>query len=804
MWFIIYFAVVLAYLLLNQGGSIDLDRAPQWAFRAFAFGGLAIFSILGAKRIQSRFAGINLRGILPISLILLLISSNIVSIRPVETVEETMNILAYASLAFLCYVYIDSLKRLRQFIEVMLIAGFLIAFHGLFIFYGALWSRGETTPLSSLFYWHNPCAGFLLLIWPTMLAQFYSLRRGWHTFLVLYIFYITFTAFGLTLSRGGWISGFFPFLLIPFILSRKRLMVSWRPILLMVLYFLSAVPFVLKYRGQFFQPIIDRWNQMRWDDYSVIGRFEFWDIAWRVFLKNPLLGIGFNTFGYYYVHYQTDPQYYTKDPHSIYLRFLVEGGIIGAAVVIAILAIVVRLIVKTLKSGPGKMLTVYRVGLLAGIVGELGHMALDFDWTFPVIPMLLVCQIAVVARTFTYPKIEQELSIDEWEPDATQPAEKEDEPEREKRKGWFIRPVAIWIGVALILFFVNIMGYVSMMYYEKGKDLVDNQSRLAQDRAIAQMSQAEREMMRRSTQESPTFTQLRGQAQSEIIQEGMRYWQTSLKYNPWNWYPLKDLLAAHYYGALDLAQSGADLDLDRIVTPGLEYGYRLLRVTPHRPASYYFLGQLEILAGQLQDDESLKETGLAKLLHSIELDPQNIPKYYLGIAKYYTNAEEYTEALKYLEIIEEKFVPLDDYGEVNFSALKGKSLARYDWIDITETIREAWWYKADILIELDRKEESLLPLYNGLNTPVGGGEMAEDYYDLGLLQLPFALRIAEIAAEFEDWITVDRRAGQVIDIITERDMGGTAESRKAYDLYYEAQSHLKDETGDDEIIENIT
>jgi len=239
-WFIIYFAVILAYLLLNQGGSQDLDRAPQYAFRTFAFGGLVLFGILDRKRIQEKLGLVNLRAVLPIATGLIIISSNIVTIRPIETIEESMNILAYASIAFLCYAYIDSLKRLRQFIEVILVAGFLIAFWGLYIFYGALWGRGETTPLSSLFFWHNPCAGFLLLIWPVMLAQFYSVRKGWHTFLVLYIFYITFTAFGLTLSRGGWLSGLFPFFAIPFVLSRKKTMVSWRPIALIVLYFHSC------------------------------------------------------------------------------------------------------------------------------------------------------------------------------------------------------------------------------------------------------------------------------------------------------------------------------------------------------------------------------------------------------------------------------------------------------------------------------------------------------------------------------------------------------------------------------------
>ncbi|MCK4721571.1 hypothetical protein KAU08_12960, partial [bacterium] len=211
LWFVIYFAIVLAYLLLNQGGSIDLTRAPQWAFRAFAFGGLLIFSIIDAKRIRIGLRMINFRGIFPIALFIMLVVSNFVSLRHFETVEETMNILAYASIAFMAFIYIDSLKRLRQLLEIVMVAGFLIAFHGIFIFYGALWSGKGATPLSSLFYWHNPCAGFLLLVWPVMLAQFYSLRRGAQTFFILYFFYFTFTAFGLTLSRGGWLAGLIPF-----------------------------------------------------------------------------------------------------------------------------------------------------------------------------------------------------------------------------------------------------------------------------------------------------------------------------------------------------------------------------------------------------------------------------------------------------------------------------------------------------------------------------------------------------------------------------------------------------------------
>lgn len=791
LWFIIYFTIVLAYLLLYQGGSIDLTRAPQWAFRAFAFGGFIVFSILDQKRIHKALGLVNLRGILPIALFILLIISNIVTLRPFETVEETMNILSYAAIALLAYAYIDSLKRLRQLLEIVLVAGFLIAFHGLFIFYGALWSRGETTPLSSLFYWHNPCAGFLLLIWPVMLAQFYAIRRGWQTFFILYFFYFTFTAFGLTLSRGGWLAGLIPFFAIPFILSRKKTMVSWRPLLLVVLYFLSALPFVIHYRGRFFQPIIDRWNQMRPDDYSVVGRFEFWGISWRVFLEHPIFGIGFNSFGYYYVHFQTDPQYYTKDPHSIYLRFLVEGGIFGALVIISVLAIVWNLIIKTLRSANGKMITIYRVGLLGGIVGELAHMAIDFDWTFPVIPMLLLVQIAIVARTFSFKKADLELPVDKWEPDADDIAGETDSIESKPTAGWFLPVLPAWQILAGLLLIVNIFGYVSMNYYETGKNMIENQGYLAQSRADTEVNQSQREAVRGSTQEVPTFSEAYSSARSEIVQEGMRYWEKALVYNPWNWYPLKDLLSAHFFGSQDLVESGYTDRVQPIIEAGLEYGRRLLRITPYRPASYYYVGQIEILAGKLWGDDDLKAEGLIKTLHSIELDPKNIPRYYLGIAQYYRDEGDLDEALGYIETMEGLFVPLyEGTGDIDFGALKGKSLARHDWVDICETIREAWWLKADILIEQGRLEESLIPMYNGLNTPLGGGEMVQGVLDLDLLQAPFALRLAEVNAELEDWEQTYHYANRVIEILTEKELLGTEQSGHAYDMMYLAQSHL--------------
>lgn len=839
LWFIIYFGIVLAYLLLNQGGSLDLAKSPQWAFRAFAFGGLIIFGILDSKRIRENLSRINLFSVLPISLLIILVSSNIVSIRPFETVEETMNVLAYASLAFLTYIYIDNLQRLRQFVEVIIAAGFLIAFHGLYIFYGALWSRGETTPLSSLFYWHNPCAGFLLLTWPVMLAQFYSLRRGWHVFLILYMFFITFTAFGLTLSRGGWLAGMIPFLGIPFFLSRKKTMVGWRPIVLIVMYFLSAIPFVLKYRGRFFQPIIDRFNQIRWDDYSVVGRFEFWQIAVKVYKEHPIFGIGFNTFGYYYVHYQSNPQYYTKDPHSLVLQFLVEGGVFGVIFLISFLAIVFNLVSRTLKTGTGTMLAVYRVGLLMGIIGALFHNAIDFDWTFPVIQVLIVCELAVVARTFTFAKVEQELPITQWEPDLIKDAGEDSEQavglKKSPTRGFFIRRPWVWLTIALILFCMNIMGYVSMRYYEIGKDFVYNRAQMARDQAEEQMGQLEKEAVRSQTQEDQTFDDFFAEAFTELGQKGKQYWLRSLKYNPWNWYPLNDLMTRNYFVGSNMVDSGMNDDAIAALREGLSYSDRLLNITPHRAASRYYVGMSQITLARLTGDDPLKQKGLANILMSIELDPKNIPQYYLGIAQYYFDEGDFETSYGYLEKIEEIYVPKYDTGGIDFNGLKGKSGARLDWRTITETMRDAWALKATILLKQGRMEEALMALGNGLDTPMGTGEVEqaqttmqlsreeieqlnEEYGDdedaknekkrerqvdiyYKQIRLPFFLIIAEVEKETGDWVAVKQRASQAKAIIEDLKIDDFSEMDKLDALISEADSHLLDMQANDSTTE---
>ena len=56
-----------------------------------------------------------------------------------------------------------------------------------------------------------------------------------------------------------------------------------------------------------------------------LGRFMYYNQAWNIFMSNPLFGIGWGGFKYYYVNY-TDV--YTA-VHNVYLQLLCEIGIVG-------------------------------------------------------------------------------------------------------------------------------------------------------------------------------------------------------------------------------------------------------------------------------------------------------------------------------------------------------------------------------------------------------------------------------------------------------------------------------------------
>lgn len=100
---------------------------------------------------------------------------------------------------------------------------------------------------------------------------------------------------------------------------------------------IGTIGFALLYIAQFFVPsialVFERFSTIG-NDTESMTRFSMWALAWNLFRKNPIFGIGWNGYKYQFFQYLYDPKmraerYAYLNAHNVYLQLLAETGIIG-------------------------------------------------------------------------------------------------------------------------------------------------------------------------------------------------------------------------------------------------------------------------------------------------------------------------------------------------------------------------------------------------------------------------------------------------------------------------------------------
>jgi hypothetical protein len=107
-------------------------------------------------------------------------------------------------------------------------------------------------------------------------------------------------------------------------------------------------------------------------------RYQYWQAAVHAFQAKPLTGIGPGTFQFYWAQHGSISEH-ILNAHSLYLETLAETGVIGAALIVALLAtILLAGIVRALRSPPLERT------LLAGATAAFGAFcaAAVFDWVW--------------------------------------------------------------------------------------------------------------------------------------------------------------------------------------------------------------------------------------------------------------------------------------------------------------------------------------------------------------------------------------------------------------------------------------
>ena len=114
------------------------------------------------------------------------------------------------------------------------------------------------------------------------------------------------------------------------------------------------------------------------------GRLHFWSVAIRIFLEHPILGAGLDAFGVAFSKHDTWHGIFSvEQAHNEYLQILAETGIIGFACIAAFLYLLLKKGLKTVTSAGSGFRQNAAIGALAGCLGILIHSFFDFPLRTP-------------------------------------------------------------------------------------------------------------------------------------------------------------------------------------------------------------------------------------------------------------------------------------------------------------------------------------------------------------------------------------------------------------------------------------
>ena len=122
------------------------------------------------------------------------------------------------------------------------------------------------------------------------------------------------------------------------------------------------------------------------------NRYDYWRVAFEEFGDNPIRGAGSGAFRVDWLRERTvlDP---AKDAHSLYIETLGELGLVGAAILAALIVGLAVAAVRAFRRVP-----VQAAGAIAALSVFAVHAGLDWDWEMPAVSLVaLLCAGALIA-----------------------------------------------------------------------------------------------------------------------------------------------------------------------------------------------------------------------------------------------------------------------------------------------------------------------------------------------------------------------------------------------------------------------
>ncbi|PYR38988.1 MAG: hypothetical protein DMF89_27030 [Acidobacteria bacterium] len=269
-------------------------------------------------------------------------------------------------------------------------AASLVAIGGIEAALGLLWKAGDADPISGTYFNKNHFSGLLELTLP--LATMYaivlfrqpdrwtlSLPRAIAGSGLLALAVLMFVAISYSLSKAGFVSTLASLLAIALLAPGSTTSRGRRWLIIVGLLAVGAVVFV------FVPPdaLVRQFGNMATDDTGE-GRVPVARDTIRLIAAFPLFGSGLGTYYPAFLRYQTSAlDYAVTNAHNDYLQALAELGLVGAAILAALLGGSVINAWRAASSRPTRDVRFLGLGCLGSFTALLVHSAADFNLYVP-------------------------------------------------------------------------------------------------------------------------------------------------------------------------------------------------------------------------------------------------------------------------------------------------------------------------------------------------------------------------------------------------------------------------------------
>jgi len=405
-WPVWYLSLIIVASILLVGAWIRWFPLEQLST---AWLGLVALFMVGVPWLRRRFSADSPISLSPLAWLFIAVAvfgliSFVVSVHRGATLQELLKLTGLLGMFLFALRYAGSEDRLHTLSWVVFGAS-VVAMAGCIVLY-LLSPRVATGPIASLahalvvrdafgrlcafFSYPNALAGFLILPICIGVGLFAFGRRGRERLLGLAGTIVLMSALVLTASRGGMIVAAGVLLLLPVagwlcrcVSGRQMAHVAVVYGVVAVMVAVSiAVPVsrdrVWKLLVQRFAAVVQEVSQGQATTGQLGNRLQMFRDLGPYLRAYPVLGSGLGTYSSVYMKFRSQ-LWFATDPHSLVVKSLAEGGILGFALELSMIAVLLWLGFRAARLSSNKALT---FAVVVGIAGTLIHSCFDIDSMF--------------------------------------------------------------------------------------------------------------------------------------------------------------------------------------------------------------------------------------------------------------------------------------------------------------------------------------------------------------------------------------------------------------------------------------